>query len=126
MSSGLNFDEGASRWDRRSKKNGPQSIGKSRGGWNTKIHMVAAQETALTKVQVYDLQVAVKGKYGPVFVGKTWVGKYDKEGKFTATNLDKLIARYFIDFNEEALREQRENHWDGSNEVFLDPIPLVA
>ena len=26
----------------RSKKNGPQAIGKSRGGWNTKIHMVAA------------------------------------------------------------------------------------
>ena len=24
------------------KKNGPQSIGKSRGGWNTKIHLVAA------------------------------------------------------------------------------------
>ena len=24
------------------KKNGPQAIGKSRGGWNTKIHMVAA------------------------------------------------------------------------------------
>ncbi len=24
------------------RKNGPQSIGKSRGGWNTKIHMVAA------------------------------------------------------------------------------------
>ena len=84
------------------------------------------QETALTKVQVYDVQVAVKGKYGPVFVGKTWVGKYDKEGNFTASNPDKLIARYFIDFNEEALREQRENHWDGSNEVFLDPIPLVA
>src|SRR5216683_2765524 len=37
-----------SRWsksgvlDRGSKKNGPQSIGKSRGGWNTKVHMVAA------------------------------------------------------------------------------------
>ena len=26
------------------KKNGPQSIGKSRGGWNTKIHMVAADD----------------------------------------------------------------------------------
>ncbi len=25
-----------------SKRNGPQSIGRSRGGWNTKIHMVAA------------------------------------------------------------------------------------
>ncbi len=24
------------------KRNGPQAIGKSRGGWNTKIHMIAA------------------------------------------------------------------------------------
>ena len=33
----------------RSKKNGPQAIGKSRGGWNTKIHLVAADDrTALT------------------------------------------------------------------------------
>ncbi|MEW8025162.1 MAG: IS5 family transposase [Candidatus Thiodiazotropha sp.] len=31
------------------KKNGPQSIGKSRAGWTTKIHMVAANEkTAVT------------------------------------------------------------------------------
>ncbi|MFC6839315.1 IS5 family transposase [Xanthomonas theicola] len=30
-------------------KNGPQSIGKSRGGWNAKIHMVAADaQTAIT------------------------------------------------------------------------------
>src|SRR5690554_1699089 len=34
--------EGPSRWNGRSKKNGPQAIGKSRGGWTTKIHMVAA------------------------------------------------------------------------------------
>ena len=33
----------------RIKKNGPQSIGKFRGGWTTKIHMVAADaRTALT------------------------------------------------------------------------------
>jgi len=29
---------------RRSKKNGTQSIGKSRGGWTTKLHMLAANE----------------------------------------------------------------------------------
>src|SRR5262245_60528525 len=57
------------------------------------------QELAFTKVQVYDIQVAVKGKYGPVFIGKTWVGKYDKQGEFTASNQDKLIAWYFLDFN---------------------------
>ena len=33
----------------RYEKNGPQAIGKSRGGWNTKIHMVAADaRTAIT------------------------------------------------------------------------------
>ena len=34
---------------RRFKKNGPQAIGKSRGGWTTKIHLVAADaRTAIT------------------------------------------------------------------------------
>src|ERR1700692_2703652 len=32
----------SSRWRASSKKNGPQAIGKSRGGWSTKVHMVAA------------------------------------------------------------------------------------
>ena len=41
--------QGASRRHRGAKKNGPQAIGKSRGGWNTKIHMVAADaRTAIT------------------------------------------------------------------------------
>jgi hypothetical protein len=83
------------------------------------------QELAFTKVQVYDVQVAVKGKYGPVFIGKTWVGKYDKDAKFTASNADKLIAWYFIDFNDGALKEQQEKHWDGSSEEFLEPLPHV-
>lgn len=26
------------------KKNGPQSLGRSRGGWSTKIHLVAADD----------------------------------------------------------------------------------
>ena len=83
------------------------------------------QEIVLTGVQVYDVMVAVKGKYGPVFVGKTWLGAYDKNGEFTAFDPDRLIARYFLDFNDGALREQQEKHWDGSGEDFLDPIPHV-
>jgi transposase len=38
----LDLDQGASGWDWRAKKNGSQAIGKSRGGWNTKVHLVAA------------------------------------------------------------------------------------
>jgi len=83
------------------------------------------QERALSMVPVYDVQVAVRGQYGPVFVGKTWLGKYDKQGEFTASHPDRLIAWYFLDFNDDAIREQRKNHWDGSDEDLLDPIPHV-
>jgi transposase len=42
------FGESASRWNWRIKKNGPQAIGRSRGGLTTKIHLVAGDErTAL-------------------------------------------------------------------------------
>lgn len=88
----------------------------------TKPYLV---ELFASEVQAYDVQVAVKGKYGPVFVGKTWLGKYDEKGEFTAYDPDKIVARYFLDFNEGALREQREHHWDGSEEEALDPIPHV-
>jgi transposase len=51
--------EGPPRWDGRAKKNGPQAIGKSRGGWTTKIHLVAANERmaltfALSPGQAHD------------------------------------------------------------------------
>ena len=82
-------------------------------------------EQVVEKFPVIDLMVAVKGKYGPVFVGKTWLGRYDEKGEFTASNPDKLSNWYFLDFNEGALREQRESHWDGSREEMLDPIPHV-
>ena len=57
------------------------------------------QEYIAVKLHALDLQVAVKGKYGPV------------------------VGRYFIDFNEGALKEQKEQHWDGSEEEILDPLP---
>ena len=46
---GQHDSQSASRRHGGVKKNGPQSIGKSRGGWTTKIHMVAADaRTAMT------------------------------------------------------------------------------
>ena len=41
---GQHLRQGASRRHGRGQKNGPQSIGKSRGGWTTKLHMVAADD----------------------------------------------------------------------------------
>ena len=47
--SGLDLGESAPGRHRGVKKNGPQAIGKSRGGWTTKIHLVAANaRTAIT------------------------------------------------------------------------------
>src|ERR1035437_8163080 len=51
--SGLHFGESSSGWNRRFKKNGPQAIGKSRGGWNTKIHMVAADARTAIAFALY-------------------------------------------------------------------------
>jgi hypothetical protein len=79
-------------------------------------------ELVLSKVQVYDVQVAVLGKYGPIFLGKTWLGNYDKDGQFTAFDPGQLIDRYFLDVNDGAIKEQREEHWDGSDEEFVDPL----
>ena len=46
---GQHYGQGAPRWYGCVKRNGPQSTGKSRGGWTTKIHMVAADaRTAMT------------------------------------------------------------------------------
>jgi len=88
----------------------------------TKPYML---ERLVKQVPLIDLMVAVKGKYGPVFIGKTWLGRYDEKGEFTASDPDKLNNWYFLDFNEGALSEQRESHWDGSGEEMLDPIPHV-
>src|SRR6516225_5119993 len=54
-------------------------------------------EFLATKLQALDLQVAVKGKYGPVYIGKTWFGKYDKSGEFTASVPHKVVGLYFLD-----------------------------
>ncbi len=46
---GQHDHQGPSRRDRGAKKNGPQAIGKSRGGWTTKLHLGAADaRTAVT------------------------------------------------------------------------------
>jgi hypothetical protein len=82
-------------------------------------------EFLATKLQALDLQVAVKGKYGPVYIGKTWFGKYDKNGEFSANVPHKVVGLYFLDFNEGALKEQKESHWDGSEEEILDPLPHI-
>ena len=41
---GFHLHKGSSGWNGRFEKNGTQSIGRTRGGWNTKLHMVAASD----------------------------------------------------------------------------------
>ena len=62
------------------------------------------QERILSFIPVYDIMVAVKGKYGPIYVGKTWYGKYDENGEFSTSFPNKLVAWYFLDFNKDAVK----------------------
>jgi len=67
--------------------------------------------------------VAVPGKYGPVFIGKTWLGKYHEDRSFEAKDKNQLIAWFFLDFSGKALEAQKEKHWDGAKEVVMRPLP---
>lgn len=77
-------------------------------------------EYVLQQVQVFDVMVAVPGKYGPVYIGKTWLGRYDKDDVFHTSRPNDLIAWFFLDFNPEALEEQKKTHWDGLRERMID------
>ncbi len=83
-------------------------------------------ELLLSQVQVYDIVVAIQGKYGPLLVGKTFLGKYDKNRIFHTDHPDRLTAWFFLDFNPGALKAQQEEHWDGVKEEKLDPLPRVT
>ncbi|MBC7372134.1 MAG: hypothetical protein H7326_11240 [Bdellovibrionaceae bacterium] len=72
------------------------------------------------------MSVPVQGKYGIVYIGKTWLGDYDKQGNFTARYPDNLMAWFFLDFNPQSLNIQQQQHWDGSKETKLDPLPHVV
>jgi hypothetical protein len=77
-------------------------------------------------IEVYDVMVPVKGKYGTIYLGKTWQGHYNPSNhKFTANNPDKLIARFYLDFNPGALAAQHTvDHWNNTNVWDGDePVP---
>ena len=44
--------QSASRCRGGSKKNGPQAIGKSRGGWNTKVHLACADDRTALRMRL--------------------------------------------------------------------------
>jgi hypothetical protein len=84
------------------------------------------QELALTQIEVYDIMVAVQGKYGPVFIGKTWLGAYGKDRSFRTGDANQLIAWFFLDFNPEALAVQQKEHWDGAKENVVNVLPRMT
>ena len=44
--------QGSPRWTRGFKKLGEQAIGKSRGGWNTKLHVVSADDRVIVEMHL--------------------------------------------------------------------------
>jgi len=44
--------QGSPRWPRGFEKHGKQAIGKSRGGWNTKLHVVSANDKVIVEMHL--------------------------------------------------------------------------
>ena len=68
------------------------------------------------KLGIYDLIVAIPGRYGPIWLGRTWRGDYSGQGPehrpdfepYFKDDSQKQIAWFFLDFNEAALAKQRQ------------------
>ena len=84
------------------------------------------QEYVLNYIQVYDVMAAVPGKYGPVFIGKTWIGDYDKTTSEFKPYAKQLVAWFFLDFNPAAMAAQKQDHWDKSEEDMDTPLPSMS
>jgi len=79
------FDEyqSASGWHGSIKKSGKQSIGRSRGGWNTKIHMVAASDR---NAVIFELSA---GQAGDAPEGRKLLKKLGRVQKRTFLLMDR-------------------------------------
>ncbi|MBI3548989.1 MAG: hypothetical protein HY078_08120 [Elusimicrobia bacterium] len=67
---------------------------------------------AVRALGVYDLMAAVPGKYGPLYIGKTWLGRYNKGNapdSFVKYRNSKQVAWFFLDFSEGALNDQKQD-----------------
>ena len=83
------------------------------------------QEWPVSTIPVYDMQVAVSRKYGTVHTGTTWFGKCAKDKTIHRFQPEQANYSILLTFTLEAVREQREKHWDGGEEDVLDPLPEI-
>ena len=81
--------QGSSRCRGRSEKNGPQAIGKSRGGWNTKIHLVCADDRTALKMRLSPGQASD----GPL--GRALLENWNEKPKGLPDNLAMVMDKAY-------------------------------
>lgn len=73
---GQHVHQGSPRRARRFKKKGKQAIGKSKGGWNTKLHVVSADDQVVVEMHLSggECHDAPEGRKSIETVGKNYAG----------------------------------------------------
>lgn len=68
--------QGTPRWTRGFKKLGEQAIGKTRGGWNTKLHVVSADDKVFVEMHLSSgsCHDAPEGRISIATIGETFEG----------------------------------------------------
>ena len=68
--------QGSPRWPRGFKKLGKQAIGKSRGGWNTKLHVVSADDKVIVEMHLSggECHDGPEGRISVTTLGRTFEG----------------------------------------------------
>ena len=73
---GQHLVQSTPRWTRGFKKLGKQSIGKSRGGWNTKLHVVSADDKVIVEMHLSggNCHDAPQGRISIAAIGEAFAG----------------------------------------------------
>ena len=72
-----------------SKKNGPQAIGKSRGGWNTKVHLASADDRTALRVHLSP------GQAGDGVEGRALLENWNEKPKGLPDNLAMVMDKAY-------------------------------
>ena len=73
---GQHILQGSPRWTRGFKKLGKQAIGKSKGGWNTKLHVVSADDKVVVEIHLSggECHDAPEGRVSITAIGEAYPG----------------------------------------------------
>ena len=117
---GQHFLQTAPRCTRGFKKRGKQSIGKSKGGWNTKLHVVSANDKVIVEMHLSggNCHDAPQGRISIEHIGERYPGVPILMDKAYEGDKTRELCRSFGHDPVVPPKKNRINPWEYDHELY--------